>query len=56
MDGTNLNCINEGNNVTLGRGGGGGGGGGSSSGDKQLETQEKYCKFKMHQLLLPPSM
>ena len=34
--------------------GGGGGGGGSSSGDKQLETQEKYCKFKMHQLL-PPS-
>ena len=51
MDGTNLNCINEGNNVTLGRGGGG-----SSSGDKQLETQEKYCKFKMHQLPLPPSM
>ena len=34
----------------------GGGGGGSSSGDKQLETQEKYCKFKMHQLPLPPSM
>ena len=31
-------------------------GGGSSSGDKQLETQEKYCKFKMHQLPLPPSM
>ena len=50
MDGTNLNCINEGNNVTLG------GRGGSSSGDKQLETQEKYCNFKMHQLSLPPSM
>ena len=34
----------------------GGGGGGSSSGDKQHENQEKYCKFKMHQLPLPPSM
>ena len=33
-----------------------GGRGGSSSGDTQLETQEKSCKFKMHQLLLPPSM
>ena len=30
--------------------------GGSSSGDTQLETQEKSCKFKMHQLHLPPSM
>ena len=50
MDGTNLNCINQGNNVTLG------GREGSSSGDTQLETQEKSRKFKMHQLLLPPSM
>ena len=34
----------------------GGGEGGSKSGDTQLKTQEKSCKFKMHQLPLPPSM
>ena len=28
---------------------------GSSSGDKQLETQQKSSKFKMHQLPLPLS-
>ena len=29
---------------------------GSSSDDKQLETQQKSSKFKMHQLPLPLSM
>ena len=45
MDGTNFNCINQGKISHWGRG--------SSSSDKQLETQQRSSKLKMHQ---PPSL
>ena len=45
MDGTNFNCTNQGKISHWGRG--------SSSSDKQLETQQRSSKLKMHQ---PPSL